>query len=203
MGMCGGNNDAGWQARQLENERVGRIAQGQIQIDKTFGRFDDKFYNQRQQDYTNFAMPQLYGQFAQANKQGKYGLASRGLSGSGAADAFGSQLGKEMDTQKQGIVDVGIGQAQQLRKDVEGQRSGLLSQLTASGDSTQAAQQALATAGTYSLPSAYAPIGNLLSTFTSLYANNQLNKAYSPQQYSTNYGLSGSTLGNKSFSIKN
>lgn len=201
--MCGGGgSDSGAAARQAEIERQNRIATGQQQINETFGQFNDAFYNQRQQDYTKFAMPQLYRQLGQTNTQGMYGLANRGLANSGAADRFGSQLTQEANTQKQGIVDAGIAQAQQLRKDVEGQRSALFAQLQSSADPTNAAQQALATAGAYSLPSSFAPIGNLFANFAQMYAINQISKAYSPQNYTANYGLNNPAIGARSYSLR-
>lgn len=200
--MCGnGGNDAARQARLLEDQRQARIAEGQSAINKTFGQFDDKFYTQRQQDYTNFALPQLYSQMQQVNRQGAYGLANRGLGVSSAANQFGSRLGAEANVQKQGIVDSGIAQAQQLRKDVEGQRSSLLAQLQASADPVSASQQALQSAGAYSLPSVFTPIGNLFGNFSQLYANSQLNKVAN-QDYRPNYGLNNSPLGSRAYSIR-
>lgn len=203
MGLCESDGpDPGAEARALEEQRQSRIKTGMQNIDQTFGRFNNKFYDQRQQDYTNFAMPQLYQQLAQANKQGFYGLANRGLQKSSAADLFGSNLRQETNVQKQGLVDTGIMQAQQLRRDVEGQRSNVTSQLLASADPTTASQQALSAAGSYSLPSAFQPIGNLFQNFAQMYANNQYAKAYQPQQYQSSYGLNNSPLAQKSYSLK-
>lgn len=199
---CGGGSNNAALARMDEEARQGRITEGMGKINQTFGQFNDAFYNQRAQDYTNYALPQLYQQMQQVNKQGYYNLAGRGLLGSGAANQFGSSLQREADTQKQGIVDAGIGQAQQLRKDVEGQRSQLVSQLQASADPTTAAQQALASANAYSLPSAFTPIGNLFGNFASLYVGNQLDKAYDSSRYTSNYGLNNSALGSKSYSLR-
>ena len=202
MGLCSSPPDAGKEARRLEEERQGRIKEGLGSINKTFEPFNDKFYGQRQQDYTNFAMPQLYQQLGQANRQGFYGLANRGLQKSSAADLFGSNLARETNVQKQGIVDTGIAQSQQLRRDVEGQRSNLFAQLQASADPTTASQQALSSAGQFSLPSAFQPIGNLFQNFAQMYANNQTAKAYQPQQYQSGYGLNNSPLAQRSYSLR-
>lgn len=201
MGMCGGGSDAGEEARQLENERQARIQTGLGSINQTFAKFDPAFYKQRQTDFTNYAMPQLYRQLAQTNRVGAYGLANRGLSTSGAANQFGSNLGYEANVQKQAIGDQAIAQSQQLQKDVEGQRSQLIAQLQASADPTSAAQQALSAAGTYSLPSAWAPIGNMFGNFAQIYAANQTAQAYNPQRYQSRYGMTNSPLGNSAYSI--
>jgi hypothetical protein len=202
MGMCGGSNDAGKEARQLEEQRQAKINTGLESINKTFEPFNEKFYGQRQQDYVNYAMPQLYQQLAHTNRQGFYGLANRGLQKSGAANAFGSNLAREANVQKQGIVDTGIAQSQQLRREIEGQRSNVMAQLQASADPTTASQQALAAAGQFSLPGAFQPIGNLFQNFAQMYANNQIAKAYQPQQYQSNYGLNNSPLSSRSYSLR-
>lgn len=200
MSMCGGGSDAGGEARALEEQRQLRINEGLGAINKTFEQFNPAFYEQRKQDYIGYAMPQLYRQLANTNRQGFYGLANRGLTNSGAANQFGSNLGYEANVQKQGIADQAIGQAQQLRRDVEGQRSQLVAQLQASADPTTAAQQALASAGAYSLPSTFAPLGNLFGQFASMYAQNQMNRAYQPQQYQPQYGMS-SPMAGSSYSV--
>jgi hypothetical protein len=204
MGLCGSSGgNPGAEARALEDQRQARITQGLQSIDQTFGKFDEGFYKKRQQDYTNFAMPQLYQQLAQTNRQGFFGLANRGLHNSSAANEFGSNLAKETNVQKQGIVDTGIAQAQQLRKDVEGQRSNLTAQLQASADPTTASQQALSVAGSYSLPGAFQPIGNLFQNFAQLYANNQIAKEYGRGgQYQSSYGLNNNPLARSPYSIK-
>lgn len=200
MSLCGGGTDNGTDARLLQEQRDARVATGLGSINSTFGQFNPQFYQQRKQDYINYAMPQLYQQLAQTNRQGAYGLANRGLSGSGAANQFGSNLTNETNVQKQNIADTAIGQSQQLQKDVEGQRSQLVAQLQASGDPTSAAQGALQSAGAYSLPSAFGPIGNLFGQFSQMYAQNQLSKAYQPGGYNSNYGMNNS-LGRNSYAV--
>lgn len=195
MGMCGGGSDGSEQARKLEAERQARITEGMGAINQTFSQFNPEFYRGRQQDYIGYAMPQLYRQLANTNRQGFYGLANRGLATSGAANQFGSNLGYEANVQKQGIADQALSQSQQLQREVESQRSQLFAQLQASADPTTAAQQAISSAGIYSLPSAFAPIGNLFGQFASMYAQNQMNKAYQPQQYQPQYGMNSPMAG--------
>lgn len=200
MGMYGGGSDGSEQARQMEEQRQARIQTGLGQINKTFDQFNPAFYEQRKQDYINYAMPQFYKQLGNTQRQTFYGLANRGLAGSGAADTAASNLGYEANVQKQGIADTAIQQAAQMRRDVEGQRSQLVAQLQASADPTSAAQQAIASAGAFSAPSPMAPIGNLFGNFAQMYANQQLANAYGGS-YSPRYGGMSSALGNKSYSI--
>lgn len=201
MGFCSNGGDSGAIARQQEEERQAKIKTGIADVNQTFGAFDDKFYKQRAQDYTNFAMPQLYQQLGEANRQGTYALANRGLQVGSAANQFGSNLNREAATQKQGIVDAGLGQAQQLRQNVEGQRNQVVAQLQASADPTTAAQQALAAASSFSMPSAFQPLGQLFQGITQLYANNQTANAMNSKNYQSQYG-STSPLANRSYSLK-
>lgn len=197
MGLCGGGSSSG-EARALEAQRKENVAQGMKSIDQTFSAFNPEFYAKRAQDYTNYAMPQLYNQLRQTQKNMAYGLMGQGLQGSSAMQSRLSDLRRETDVQKQGIVDSGISQAQDLRKQVEGQRSGLVGQLNASGDTTAAAQGALRALGTYTAPSAFAPIGNLFGNLVGLYGMQQQQQAYNPQNYQPRYGLT-SPLGNSAY----
>lgn len=200
MGMYSSGNDGAEEARRLEQQRNARIKTGLGSINSTFAQFNPQFYEQRKQDYVNYAMPQLYKQLGNTQRQTFYGLANRGLAGSGAAQTAASNLQYEADVQKQGISDTAVQQASALRKEVENQRSQLIAQLQASADPTSAAQQAIASAGVFSAPSPMAPIGNLFGDFARMYATQQMNNAYGGG-YQPRYGGMGSAFGNKSYSI--
>lgn len=188
-------------ARTEEERRQQQIQQGLAETNKTFSLFNPKFYQQRQQAYTNYAMPQLGEQARQQQKQMSFGMFDRGVENSGIAQSAQSKLNKEIDLQKQGIIDTGYQQAQDLRKQVETQRSNVIGQLQASGDPRLAAQQALQTASTYSMPSTFAPLTNLFSNFASLYGKQQVANAYNPNQYVARYGLT-SPLSNSASVVK-
>ncbi len=198
-GLYGGGTDSAAQAREMEDQRNARIKTGLGDINHTFEQFNPQFYAQREQDYTNYALPQFYNQLGNTQRQAFYGLANRGLAGSGASAQAASNLGREANVQKQGIADTAIQQSSQTRKEVEQQRAQLIAQLQASADPTSAAQQALSSASAYSLPSSFQPLGNLFGNFATQWGNNQANQAYG-QQYKSNYGLP-SAVGNKSYSI--
>lgn len=198
MGLCGGGGDPTGEARALEAQRKANVAQGMSSIDQTFGAFNPEFYAKRAQDYTNYAMPQLYNQLRQTQKNLAYGLMGQGLQGSSAMQSRLSDLRRETDLQKQGIVDTGISQAQELRKQVENQRSGLVGQLNATGDTTAAAQGALRAVNTYTAPSVFSPISNLFGNLAGVYGMQQQQQAYNPQNYQPRYGLT-SPLSNSAY----
>lgn len=191
-------------ARTEEEIRQAKIASGMGEIDKAYSMFSPKFYTQRAQEYTNYAMPQLGEQTREQQKMLLYNMFNRGLQNSSAMQTGTSKLNREVDTQKQGIIDTGYQQAQNLRKQVESQRGNVIGQLQASGDPSLAAQQALSTASMYSAPSSFAPLGNLFGSLANLYANNQIGNAYN-QNYQPRYGMNpqvnSSPLGTSSYRI--
>lgn len=145
---------------------------------ETSGGFDDKFYQDRQQAFLDTAMPEFQQQFGQTRRGLAYELARRGLLNSSSAINKESQLTRYAGNKEREISDAALGSANQLRADVENQRSNLVNQLIASGDPSLASQNALSSAAQFRAPSPVAPLGNLFNDWTSLYMSNQLNRNY-------------------------
>lgn len=186
-GICGGGDNGAKEARQQEEARQARITQGMGELNTAFAGFDPKFYKQRQDAYMNYAMPQLSEQAQQTQNQIIYGLADKGLSNSSVAERQQAKFQREMALQKQGIVDAAFGQANDLRKQVEGQKSNLIAQLQASGDPSSVSQQAIGTAAAFQAPSTYQPLSNLFGNFTNMYLANQIQKQ-ADMNRKNNYG---------------
>lgn len=182
MSLCGNSDDAAKDIRQLEAERQIRINQGMGDINRIFSGFDPSFYGKRQQDYINYAMPQFGDEARRTQNQLIYSLTNRGLGQSGAGSQAQVAFDKEVAMQQQSIVDAAFGQANELRKQVEGQRSSLIGQLQASADPKSTAQQALASATQFNAPSVFQPIGSLLSNFANIYLANQIANSVNRQQ---------------------
>lgn len=153
--------------------------------------FGDNFYKQRTQDYINYAMPQLADQARQAQKNLTFRLADQGLTQSGAADTLNTSLLNEINRQAAGVASTGVQQAQDLQKQIEQQRSNLISQLETSADPGSATSQALSTAAGFSAPSVYQPIGSLFSNWANTYLASQV-PTTNPSLFPYLYGL-GST----------
>lgn len=178
--MGWGNSDAANAARQEAFQRQQGINLGMSRINQAFSGFDDNFYNNRVKQYMAYAMPQLAGQYRGTRDRMQYNLANRGLFGGGSMQRQGNALSSEYATQAQGVAQQGQAQAQQLRKDVEGQRSNTVSQLIASADPSAAYQSALGTAATYSAPSTFQPLGPMFQNFSNAYLMNQLSNNTNP-----------------------
>lgn len=188
---CGGSNNAGAEQRALEAERQARIEQGRAAIDKNFEGFDENFYNKRAKDYEQFATPQVASQYDNTEKNLVYSLARSGLTGSSVEASKRGALAKENAQQLRNVADAGQSQANELRRDVEGQRSNLYSQLEASADPGAATNLALRTAQAYERPTSFAPIGNFFKNFTETYLANNEAKMYSPNNSTPMFGWGG------------
>lgn len=143
--------------------------------------FGPGFYKQAQDAYVNFALPQLQGQYDQTRRGLDYRLANQGLLGSSGARDLTNQLGNQMVLNKQNIANQGLGQAQQLQRDVNQQYNTLVGQLEASANPTATTQQALQAAAQFSAPSALPAVGQLFNNFANQYLGGQLGGLYGQQ----------------------
>lgn len=176
----GGGGGAGKEQRRLEAERKAAIQRGMENIDARFAGFDDNFYNRRAQDYENYAAPQVGQQFTRTGNSLTYSLARAGLRNSSVAGQKRAALDIENAQQLRNVADTGRAQANDLRQEVENQRSNLVSQLNASADPGQAGAAALRTAQAYQQPTSFTPIGNVFEDWTRNYLANQTARAYDP-----------------------
>jgi hypothetical protein len=175
----GGGGDGG--ARRAEKKRQKRIDLGVQSINEKFGGFDDGFYNQRALDYEGFAVPQQVQQYDRTKKNLTYSLARSGLLNSSVQAEKSGALERENAQQLRNIADTGRTQSNQLRQDVEQQRSNLVSQVQASADPGSASAQALRTSLAFQQPTSFAPIGDFFETWTRNYLANKRAQEYDPQ----------------------
>jgi len=164
-----GQKNYGKIAKKQEEARQSAIKTGTASIDTAFSGFNDDFYNQRAQAYQNYALPELSKQYQQTRNQLMFNLANRGMLHSGAANNQWSDLNRTNAQAKQQIVDTGLGQANDLRLKVEGQKNTLLDQLYQSADPARAAQGATATAASFTPPSTFQPLANSFGNIAQQY----------------------------------
>jgi hypothetical protein len=178
MGYGGGG--MGGDQRRQEAERKAAIARGTQMIDDQFAGFDDQFFNRRAGDYEDFAAPQIGQQYTKTGNSLTYALARAGLRNSSVAGQKRAALDLENAQQLRNVSDTGMAQANDLRQQVEGQRSNLMAQLNASADPGQASAAALRTAQAYQQPTSFSPITNVFEDWTRNYLANQTARAYDP-----------------------
>jgi hypothetical protein len=177
----GGGSNAADQARKQQEEQQKKINAATGRIDRAFSGFTPEFYNQRAQDYENYAMPQLNQQYTQTaeNLTGK--LANQGLLNSSAALGQRSALQEALATQQQGVANQGIQQAQDLQRQQMSEQQQLIGQATSATDPLSISNQALSAASQFQAPSAFAPLGQMFQGFGNMYLGNQLASTYNPR----------------------
>ncbi len=157
-------------------------------IDSAFKGYDSKFFGQRAQDYTNYALPQAQRQYDTTRKNLAYSLARSGISNSSAAIERNQAL---TDTRNQNISNIaneGQNQANELRSNVATQKSNLVNQLVSSANPSLAREGAASATAGLNAPSAFAPIGQIFSDFSDMYLNNQVAKTYSNANQNIGFG---------------
>lgn len=193
--MCcgGGSNKAAAQQRQLEEERQLTIKGGVEDVNRVFGGFNNDFYKQRENDFIDFAMPKLGMEARDTERALRYNLANRSLTNSSANRTSQSSLRRSVADAQGEIGSRALGEAQNLRREVEGQRSNIIAQLQASGDPNVASQQAISSAAMFTAPSTFAPVGGFLNNWANLWLADRVAKETnkSTQGYSRlpNYGV--------------
>lgn len=205
--MCGGGGGDGGaaEARQREEERQRRIREGMASINQTFSQFDDPFFDRRRSAYIAYATPQLEDQYSNALTTLTSALARTGglssLRSSVAADKQGA-LSRDYSLQRQNIIDQGIGQATQARRDIENARSAIVSDLYATADPAAAAAAAQARARIATQQPTFSPLGMLfqnasagLADYAEGRAFNRAFAAGAGGNYSTGRGSSGRNVG--------
>lgn len=180
--MCFSSSDGGAaeRARQEEEARQGRIKAGTAAINEKFAGFDDQFYEKRKQEFADFANPDVQRQYKDAQGGVLYGLAR---SGNLASSERARQLGvvdRERDTATMRVADKGAEYANQARTQVENNRTDLINQVNATGDSTLAANQAMNRAATLRPSPAFEGLGSLFENSGSIIKAGRQAEYYNP-----------------------
>lgn len=159
------------EARRKEEERQARIKDGSASIDQSFSQFDDGFFDTFRQNFMNYYQPQLDNKFVDANDQLTFALARSGtLNSTAAADKRGD-LRMAYDDARASILSDANAQTDGLRGQIAKEKSGLLAQLNATGDSQRAASEATArSTNLFKTQPSYNPLGDIFAGITSGYA---------------------------------
>lgn len=133
---------------------------------ETVPGFDDAFFAQREQDYLNYAMPQLDDQKRDAQEKLIYALSRSGLLNSSVAGNKQGDLGEEYGRYQTDVGNAARGFSNDTRRDVESARNNLVNQLHATEDPAAAARGAVAQADILSKPPAFDPLGTFAFNVT-------------------------------------
>lgn len=168
------------EARRIAEAKSARLREGMANIEKGFGQFNDDYFGGISDRYKQFYRPQLEEQKTKAQDQILFNLARSGLlNSSERANAYGD-LEKAYGARDQEISSNAIQQANEARRQIEAQRSSLMSQLNATGGDEVTSAAFLGDGGSNlvgripvqapTLPT-YSPLGDLFSGVTSVLAN--------------------------------
>lgn len=171
--MCsgGGSDSYARQSREDEMARQERIKTGTADVNKKFEGFNEAFYNKRQQEYKNYAEPQLREQLKGESNNLAYNLARSGLTDSSERSRNEGELQRQFSQGKADIASAAMDQSNQARQRTEQNRSELLAQLNATGDAASIGSQAINRAGLLSSQQAFSPLGHMFTATTGLLGN--------------------------------
>ena len=186
MGGGGGGDGGAGAARAAEEARQANVRAGMANVDSQFSKFDQPFYDSRAKAYTDYYTPQVKDQYDLARKNLVFDLTRQGIMNSSAgADKLGL-LDQDYNKQNTFYTNGGADYANQVRGDVENNRSALYSQVNASADPSAAASAAAARAQSLTQPSAFSPLGQLFQQFA-----NQAGLNITAAAYGANNAASG------------
>jgi hypothetical protein len=183
-----------WQAdqqaaeiKQAEAARQENIVSGRANVDRVFNdKFSDQYYKDYGDAYTGYYNPQLDDKFKQTKQDLIYGLARQGILNSQAGVDKLSQADQELAQKKIQVASEATDATNNLRSNVEKQRSALYSLNESAADPSAVTNRATGEATALAAPVSFSPLGDVfssllngLSSFTSGMASNVNSPLYS------------------------
>lgn len=188
--MClGGSGKAAKEAKkearkveERENKRQSDILVGRQNIDQAFGQFDQPFFNNYMEAYKGNYFPGLDEQYERAKGKLTAALFGRGLGESTIGIDQQTDLAKKNNEARLQIGNDAQGAANDLRKQVEQNKTNLYSLNEASADPQAAMARAQGAATSLAAPASYSPLGDVFSSFLGSLAttNNAFNNTPVP-----------------------
>lgn len=158
-------------AREQEEARQARIAQGQTSIDDAFKGFNDDFYNKYQTDYMGYYTPQLEDQYSDARKRLTLQLARTGNLTSSAGANQMADLQDFYNNRQTGITGQALDAVNTLRGNIDSRKSQLYADNRAAADPGNASAAALSAAAALQPTPLSSPLANTFSDFFSNLGN--------------------------------
>jgi hypothetical protein len=173
-------------ARKQAMARESRVGEGRQSIDQAFTQFDDPYFANQQQQFSDFYMPQVEDQFKAARRGLTLDLARSGNlnSGAGARQLAGLE-GKYRDTRTQ-YADQAMDYSNQRRSDVENERNKLYQYNMSAADPSAVGSAVQAGVGSLGVQPSFSPLGALFQDFASNANTAIKTKRYRDQQGGAN-----------------
>lgn len=153
-------------ARAEEEQRTARINAGKAKIDEAFSVFTPDYFNKFQNDYLGNYNPQVDEKYGYAQRDLRYNTARAGIQdSSGGLDAF-SKLARGYDDQRRAVASNALEATNNVRTQVEQNKSDLYNQNQSAADPSLAAISAAGRAGSLSTPPSFSPIGDVFAGLT-------------------------------------
>lgn len=167
MGGGGAGKAAAQQAEQAKAEeaaRNARIAQGRSSIDNAFGQYNDDYYGNYKNSYTDFYNTDLDKQYTQAIDELTAALAGRGLLGSSYGNSQFAKLAETLGTNRTDVANRSIDAANSLKSKILQGKNDLYALNSSSADPESINSQALASAGSFAQPASFDALGNVFAS---------------------------------------
>lgn len=173
--MCGGGGGGGEDPvkyqREQEAARQRRIEQGKDQLNAIFAELEGggdraPIWNQQQEAYMDYAMPQVEDQYRDASGDLTYALARQGQSQSSLAGDRRAKLRRDYNLRQQEVADKARGYANQAKQNIADQKASLLQMLTTTADPGAAATAARSAVSAMRDTPSFSPIGPLFQNAT-------------------------------------
>ena len=171
------NNPASQLQAQVQQQQ-GLTDQAVQGIQSAFSGFNAPFYQGAQNAYTNWAAPQVQQQFQQAGQQLGFKLGGQGLLNSSAANQGQNALSSAMTTAQNQVGNQAVATSQALQSQVGQEEANLIGQAQTASNPGALANSAQAQAASTQVPSTFAPIGNMFTSFGNQYLQGQQSNAY-------------------------
>ena len=152
--------------RQAEIRRQQNIQEGQGLISETFSQFNDDFYGQRQQQYQEYATPQLQRQYRDAMNSLVRALSRSGNLNSSVRGQSMADLQRQYDEGLALIANNASGYANQARSAIETARANLLSQNSTLADPGVMRGLTESQVSTLRQAQPFTPLGSLISALS-------------------------------------
>lgn len=175
----------------MERQRQSRIRQGMGDIDRNFAGFNQNFYDKAAADYTAATTPGMFKDYQTTKNNLTYSLARNGILNGSAATQRNQSLTGELAKNESVIANNAMDRANQVRGQVNTQKSQLVQQLESSADPAAINAQSTAAASQLRAPSAIQPLGNLFADWSQMYLSNKFNPSNTGGNVWSNLANSG------------